>query len=69
MPEPAEVFAPDGVTVLINQAMLAPLGGNSSIQAEQVIGKYNIFRILPSSAWGKYPAEKRFLKAEMRNIL
>jgi AraC family transcriptional regulator len=60
-PYPIEVYAPDGTSVLVNQAMLAEY---HTISPDMVVGKYNIFEDPYIVASGQIPALKRAFQGE-----
>ncbi len=60
-PYPIQVYAPDGTSVLVNQAMLAEY---HAISPDMVVGKYNIFKDPYIVASGQLPVLKRAFQGE-----
>jgi AraC family transcriptional regulator len=60
-PYPIQIYAPDGTSVLVNQAMLAEYHVSSP---DVVVGKYNIFEDPYIVASGQLPVLKRVFQGE-----
>jgi len=60
-PYPIQVYAPDGTSVLVNQAMLAEY---HAVSFDVVVGKYNIFKDPYIVASGLLPVLKQAFKGE-----
>ena len=60
-PYPIQVYAPDGTSVLVNQAILDEYHVSSS---DMIVGKYNIFKDPYIVASGQIPVIKRAFKGE-----
>ena len=60
-PYPIQIYAPDGTSVLVNQAMLAEY---HAISPDMVVGKYNIFKDPYIVASGQLPVLKRAFNGE-----
>ena len=60
-PYPIEVYTPDGITVLVNKAMLAEY---HAVSPEAIIGKYNIFEDPTILASGQLHVLKRAFQGE-----
>lgn len=60
-PYPIQIYAPDGTSVLVNQAMLADY---HSISPDMVVGKYNVFKDPYIVASGQLPVLKRAFEGE-----
>ena len=60
-PYPIQVYAPDGTSVLVNQAMLDEY---HAVSFDMVVGKYNIFKDSYIVASGQLPVLKRVFQGE-----
>lgn len=60
-PYPIQVYAPDGTSVLVNQAMLDEY---HAVSFDMVVGKYNIFKDPYIVASGQLPVLKRVFQGE-----
>lgn len=60
-PYPIEIYAPDGTTVMVNQALLKEY---NVTDPNQIIGKYNIFKDPAVIATGQIQMIKRAFRGE-----